>query len=170
MKDINYLKQVLASGTANWQVVLLISTDDHARDYFKAFAYDPASGISFDLEPFPFHYTPRKAYEFLRDNGITFRVSAFKGMKKLPALLAKYGFSESGDLLPEQPAEQPVCKLNHNKPCKICGKTSFKTSLNCANPLDSIKGGWQCQLNREFVGTALVTRQDFIVQYRGGQL
>ncbi|MFN4055868.1 MAG: hypothetical protein ACK4GU_13410 [Alishewanella aestuarii] len=170
MKDINYLKQVLASGTANWQVVLLLSTDDHARDYFKVFAYDPASGIRFDLEPFPYHFTPRKAYDFLIDHGISFQVSAFKGIKKLPALLAKYGFSESGDLLPEQPAEQPICTLNHNKPCKICGKTSFKTPKKCANPLNSLSGGWQCQLNTEFVGTALATRKDFIVQYRRGRL
>lgn len=169
MKDINYLKQVIASGSADWQVVLLLSTDNHGRDYFRAFAYDPASGIQFDLEPFPFHFTPRKAYTFLRDNGIAFRVSAFKGIQKLPALLAKYGFSESGDLLPEQPAEQPTCNLNHNKPCKVCGKTSFKTSRNCANPI-SLSSGWQCQLNQDFVGTTLVTRRDFIVQYRGGKL
>ena len=112
------------------------------------------------------------AVQFIESLGLTTSnfeaVSAFSVDES--ALLAKHGFDESGDPLPEKPAEQPVCKLNHNKPCRICGKTSFKTPKNCANPVNSLSGGWQCQLNREFVGTALVTRQDFIVQYRGGRL
>lgn len=85
------------------------------------------------------------------------------------ALLAELGLTESGDPLPAQSVERPALK-HSTKPCRICGKTSFKTPKNCANPVNSLSGGWQCQLNREFVGTALVTRQDFIVQYRGGRL
>lgn len=81
-----------------------------------------------------------------------------------PALLAKYGFA-CGSPEPEQPAEQPA----KQKPCKICRKTSFKTAKNCANPL-TISNGWQCQLNTSFVGTARVSRSDFIIQYRGGKL
>lgn len=111
-----------------------------------------------------------QAKAFIADNNLkTYQFDISYVQKVSPALLAKYGFA-LGSPEPEQLVEQPICKLNNNNPCKICGKTSFKTPLNCANPLQSIKGGWQCQLNDFFVGTARVTRSDFIVQYRGGKL
>ena len=42
---------------------------------------------------------------------------------------------------PVSPAEQ------HQRPCKICGKTSFKTSRRCMNPTQPINGNlWSCLL------------------------
>ena len=50
----------------------------------------------------------------------------------------------SGSASPEAELASPLSQKQ--QPCKICRKTSFKTSRNCMNPLTQPDKGWSCLL------------------------
>lgn len=175
--NITDFKKVLSSGSANWVVLLIITPDRFGNDLCYVEGLDYASGIRFELDEFKTSAHPRTVARFLQSHNIAFKAVAFKGMTKLPALLAKYGFSESGDLLPEQPAEHPTPQHTDEptlpkKNCEICGKSRrhFKTARHCVNAIESAASQrWQCQILG--YGNAVFSPTDSIKAIiRGGAL
>lgn len=151
--NITDFKKVIASGTADWKVILYIQPDRYANDLCYVEALDPYSGIRVRLDEFTTSSHPRTVARYLQSQNIVFKAFAHKGLTKLPALLAKYGFSESGDLLPEQPVEQPQHVTEQpelpKKKCDVCGKgrNNMKTPRNCSNyVIKQTSRNWQCQI------------------------
>lgn len=152
--NITDFKKVIASGSADWKVILYIQPDRYGNDLCYVEALDPHSGIRVQLDEFTTSAHPRTVARYLQSENIDFKAFAHKGFNKLPALLAKYGFSESGDLLPEQPVEHPLEQASEEpvlpkKKCDACGKGRhyMKTPRNCFNYVEkSTTRRWQCQI------------------------
>lgn len=174
--NITDLKKVIASGTADWKVILYIQPDRYGNDLCYVEALDYATGIRFELDEFQTSAHPRTVARFLQSHDITFKACAFKGVTKLPALLAKYGFSESGDLLPEQQAEQPEQAPEEptlpKKKCEVCGKyrQNFKSGQNCFNYIENASTRrWQCQI-LGYGNTVFTPAESLKAIFTGGKL
>lgn len=174
--NITDFKKVIASGTAEWKVILYIQPDRYANDLCYVEALDPYSGIRVRLDEFTTSSHPRTVARYLQSQNIVFKAFAHKGFTKLPALLAKYGFSESGDLLPEQQAEQPEPltaepKLPKKK-CEVCGKyrQNFKSGQNCFNYIENASTRrWQCQI-LGYGNTVFAPAESLRAIFTGGKL
>lgn len=174
--NITDFKKVLSSGSANWAVLLIITPGRFGSDLCYVEALDYATGIRFELDEFQTSAHPRTVARFLNSHDIAFKAVAFKGVTKLPALLAKYGFSESGDLLPEQQAEQPEPltaepKLPKKK-CEVCGKCrqNFKSGQNCFNYIENASSRrWQCQI-LGYGNTVFAPAESVKALFTGGKL
>ena len=175
--NITDFKKVIASGSADWKVILYIQPDRYGNDLCHVEALDPHSGIRVHLDEFTTSAHPRTVARYLQSENIAFKAFAHKGFTKLPALLAKYGFSESGDLLPEQPVEQPTLQQAEEpalpkKKCEVCGKSRyhFKSGRNCVNFIENpATRRWQCQI-LGYGNTVFTPSESVKAMFTGGKL